>query len=142
MRIFSIFILIIITTGCSQKMDNEISKKFNFKCPDTPNCVSSFAKDQSHKIEPLKFEESSKEEIEKIEKIIKNMKRSEIVLKTDKKIHAVFRSFLFRFKDDVYFEADEEKKIINIKSAARVEYSDFGVNRKRLEKIRDILNEK
>jgi uncharacterized protein (DUF1499 family) len=123
-------------------MENEISQNFNFKCPKTPNCVSSAAEDDSHRIEPLKFDGNPKKEINKIEKIIKNMKRSEIVLKTDKKIHVVFKSFLFRFKDDVFFEADDDKKIINIKSAARVGYSDFGVNRKRLEKIRDILNEK
>ncbi|MGM0418247.1 MAG: DUF1499 domain-containing protein [Thermodesulfobacteriota bacterium] len=123
-------------------MENDISKNFNFKCPDSPNCVSSVAKDETHKIEPLKLEGNTEKEIEKIEQIIKNMKRSKIVLKTDKKLHAVFTSFLFRFKDDLFFEADEDKKIIRIKSAARSGYYDFGVNRKRLEKIRDILNEK
>lgn len=119
-----------------QNMNNQPNSKiFDFTCPNSPNCVSSLTHQQSHKIEPLKFETTELEAINKIEAIIKNMKRTKIVLKTDKKLHAVFSSAVFRFKDDVFFEI-KENNIIHIKSASRTGHYDFGVNKKRVEQIK------
>lgn len=53
------------------------------------------------------------------------------------------RSALFRFADDVEFFLDEGTSTIHMRSASRVGYSDFGVNRRRVEEIRtrfDALN--
>jgi len=50
-----------------------------------------------------------------------------------------FRSNVFRFVDDVEFLFDREKKLIHVRSASRVGYSDLGVNRKRVEKIRSLF---
>ena len=38
--------------------------------------------------------------------------------------------------DDVEFSLDAGAGLINVRSASRVGYSDFGVNRKRVERIR------
>jgi uncharacterized protein (DUF1499 family) len=38
--------------------------------------------------------------------------------------------------DDVEFSFDDERKIIDVRSASRTGYSDFGVNRSRVEEIR------
>lgn len=139
MKKLLVLLSLILITGCSQKMEKNISKNFDFSCPSSPNCVSSLAEDADHRVEALKFEGSSKDALDKIENIINGMKRASVELKTDNKIHAVFTSLLFKFKDDVYFEVDEDKKIINIKSASRVGYSDFGVNKKRVEEIRSLF---
>lgn len=140
MRKIIVLLLLILITGCSQKMAKEKTQDFNFSCPDSPNCVSSLAEDEQHLIKPLAFSGDAKTALEKIESIIKGMKRTEILTKTETGLHAVFTSMLFRFKDDVYFEVNEEEKTINVKSASRVGYSDLGVNRKRVEAIRDLLN--
>ena len=50
-------------------------------------------------------------------------------------ISAEFRSLL-GFVDDVEFQLDRENGAIQMRSAARVGYWDFGVNRRRLEGIR------
>lgn len=50
--------------------------------------------------------------------------------------HAKVRSSFFKFVDDVEFYFPKDKNIIHIRSLARTGYSDFGVNRKRMEKIR------
>lgn len=130
---------LILITGCSQKMEKNTSENFDFSCPSSPNCVSSLAGDEDHKIEPLKYTGSANDAMDRLEKILNGMKRSKILLKDDNKIHAVFTSFLFRFKDDVYFQVNDAEKKIDIKSASRVGYSDLGVNKKRVEEIRSVF---
>ena len=49
-------------------------------------------------------------------------------------LSAVFTSKLFKFTDDL--EARKDGDIIHIRSSSRVGYSDRGVNRKRVEKLR------
>ncbi|MGE4518694.1 MAG: DUF1499 domain-containing protein [Desulfobacteraceae bacterium] len=130
-----ILLIILLTAGCSNKMEKNHLQEFDFKCPKSPNCVSSLENEESKKVEPIKFDSDPGKALGQIEKILMEMKRCKIILKTDTKIHAVCTSLVFRFRDDLYFEADSEKKIINIKSASRTGYFDFGVNRKRAEKI-------
>jgi uncharacterized protein (DUF1499 family) len=69
------------------------------------------------------------------------MKRCRIIAMDDHYIHAEFTSAFFRFVDDVEFYFDSEAKIIHMRSASRIGYSDFGVNRKRLEKLRSLFND-
>ncbi len=57
-------------------------------------------------------------------------------------IHAEFVSFIFQFVDDVEFCFDDANKTIQVKSSSRVGYSDLGVNRRRIEKIRKIFDQK
>jgi uncharacterized protein (DUF1499 family) len=56
-------------------------------------------------------------------------------------IHAECTSWLFRFTDDVEFALDDAQKIIQVRSASRVGYSDLGANRKRVETIRRLFNQ-
>lgn len=56
-------------------------------------------------------------------------------------LHFEFTSRIFRFVDDFELLLNEEQKIIHIRSASRVGYSDLGVNRKRVEKIRLMLQQ-
>ena len=49
-------------------------------------------------------------------------------------LHAEFRSRIFRFVDDVDLQLDG--RVVQIRSASRTGYSDLGVNRKRVEAIR------
>jgi uncharacterized protein (DUF1499 family) len=87
-------------------------------------------------VEPLTYEVSQEEAREKLISVINSMKRSEIVTAEVNYIHATFKSVLFGFVDDVEFSFDDQKKIINVRSASRTGYSDLGVNRKRVEEIR------
>jgi len=56
-------------------------------------------------------------------------------------IEAEFISKIFRFVDDVDFHLDETEKVIHVRSASRVGFSDLGTNRRRIEKIRKLFNE-
>jgi len=105
-------------------------------CPKSPNCVSSLSEDKSQQVEPLTYNAPLDEAREKLISVIHSMKRSEIVTAENNYLHATFTSFLFRFVDDVEFSFDDERKIIDVRSASRTGYSDFGVNRSRVEEIR------
>lgn len=72
--------------------------------------------------------------------VVKSMKRSKIVTVSDHYLHVEFSSLIFRFVDDVEFALDDTTGTVHFRSAARLGYSDFGVNRKRMEEIRSRYN--
>jgi uncharacterized protein (DUF1499 family) len=105
-------------------------------CPDSPNCVSSLSTEKAHFIEPLHYTGSLADARQKLIDILQNTKQVRLnKIETDY-IHAEFRSLVFRFVDDVEFYFPPEKSIIHVKSASRSGYYDFGVNRRRVERLR------
>ena len=54
---------------------------------------------------------------------------------------ATFSSSFFGFIDDVEFRIDAENELVHIRSAARLGHSDFGVNKKRVNDLKTILNQ-
>ena len=107
-------------------------------CPATPNCVSTQDKDPKHRIEPISYRGSLEDATKTMREVIMGMKRAYIVKTSDTYIHAEFTSAIFRFVDDVEIYFDDNAKIIHIRSASRVGYGDFNVNRKRTERIREL----
>ena len=53
-----------------------------------------------------------------------------------------FTSLLLRFVDDVEFLFDDSTKTVHFRSASRTGYSDLGVNRRRMERIRSLVEGK
>ena len=71
----------------------------------------------------------------RLENIVRGMPRASIVRSEPGYITAEFRSLIFRFVDEAAFAFDEATHLIHFRSGARTGYSDFGVNRDRMEKI-------
>jgi uncharacterized protein (DUF1499 family) len=67
---------------------------------------------------------------------ISGMHGARIVTQTADYLHAEYTTRWLRFVDDVEFYAPAGAQLIQVRSASRVGYSDFGVNRKRVEAIR------
>jgi uncharacterized protein (DUF1499 family) len=111
-------------------------------CPSSPNCVSSFASDDKHQIDPLKFSGSNQYQIKILKTIINGFENASIISESENYIHAEFSSNLFKFVDDVEFFLDEKNKTLHFRSASRKGYGDFGVNRKRIETIKSKLSGK
>jgi len=105
-------------------------------CPDKPNCVCSQAKDDEHRIPPLAFSSSPEAALAKLKAIIQESPRTEVIQENGRYLHATYKSRLFRYIDDVEFNVDPQAGVIQVKSASRVGHSDLGVNRKRIEGIR------
>lgn len=110
-------------------------------CPSTPNCVSSFAKDSEHKIEPLTYTSAPEVAFNDLKSVIKNLERTKIITETDNYLDAEFTSQLMGFVDDVEFYLDKAENVIHVRSASRLGESDLGVNRQRIEKMRSLLNQ-
>jgi uncharacterized protein (DUF1499 family) len=111
-------------------------------CPESPNCVSTQADagDAEHSISPLTYSGDRADAKARIVAIVNAMPRTKIVQEEDDYLHAEFRSRIFRFVDDVEFFFDDANKTIHFRSAARVGYSDMGVNRKRMTEIGQQFN--
>lgn len=124
----------VLMLGCAGK-DLGASGGKLAPCPSSPNCVSTQAEKDSQKMAPIAYSGEAKEALEKLSSVIGDMPRAKVLEKTDEYIHAVFSSRVFRFKDDVEFVISDEEKLIHFRSASRLGYSDFGVNRKRMEEI-------
>ena len=107
-------------------------------CPDKPNCVSSEDSTGDSFVEPLEFSGSVIRQWQALQDVILEM-GGKIEEVDDHFLHATFRSRLFRFIDDVTCRLDDETNSIQIRSASRIGYSDFGVNRKRVEELRKRL---
>lgn len=104
-------------------------------CKSKANCVSSLNREKRYHVQPLYYNgfETAKD---KLLDTLKALERVRIVADHGNYIRAEFTSFIFRFTDDVEFYFDDKEKLIHVKSASRVGYSDLGANRRRVEKIR------
>jgi uncharacterized protein (DUF1499 family) len=103
--------------------------------------VSSVDTDAKHFIQPLQFVGKATEARERLLKILHSLKRVRVVASGEDFIRAEFVSAIFRFVDDVEFYLDDRNKVIHVKSASRVGYSDLGVNRRRVENLRKRFGE-
>ncbi|MGK7945232.1 MAG: DUF1499 domain-containing protein [Microcystaceae cyanobacterium] len=104
-------------------------------CPGTPNCVSSQSSNPQSKIDPLPFVA-----IADLQKVIEGMERTTIIETTDNYLYTEFKSKLMGYVDDVEFYRDEAEKVVHVRSASRLGQSDLGVNRQRVEAIRNQLS--
>lgn len=105
-------------------------------CPDSPNCVSSQATEPRHFIEPFRFSDNPSMALLRLKQALLNEKRVTIVNEQADYLHAEVRSLIFRFVDDVEFRLRPGQQLIQLRSASRAGYSDFGVNRRRINRIR------
>ena len=135
---------ITILWGCSgnptERQNSESSGLLD--CPDTPNCVSSLAKNPKLRVEPFKLKKDPKTNWDIVHKMVASLPRTKIVSADKSDIHAECRSMIFRFVDDLTLHLSPSNGIIDIRSASRTGYSDFGVNRRRVENLRKKLQQK
>lgn len=108
-------------------------------CPKTPNCVSSDSSDTDHKVSSLTLDAPAERVWAGARAYLVDQPRTRIISETPVYIHAEFESLIFGFVDDLEIHLRMADGIIAIRSASRVGYSDFGVNRDRVEKMRENL---
>jgi uncharacterized protein (DUF1499 family) len=135
MNFKNIFYLIFMTLSTS----NYAAEKALAPCPSSPNCVSSQAADAAHFIAPFKIVGAVDVAYSTLKNILLRQDRTVITRETEHSLHAEVTSLVFRFVDDVDIILDSEARLFHIRSASRVGYGDFGVNRKRVENLRSQL---
>ncbi len=141
MNKFRLIIFVVYTT-LILSMPVSATNKILKDCPDSPNCVSSQSEDSAHHIEPIRFTGPVDEAWQAMIRLLGALKRTKIVEQSDDYLHAEVTSLIFRFVDDVELLRLPEEQLIHIRSASRTGHSDFGVNRKRVEKLREMFNKR
>ncbi|NJN15385.1 MAG: DUF1499 domain-containing protein [Oscillochloris sp.] len=106
-------------------------------CPASPNCVSTHANpdDREHYMAPLPLSGSAEAAAARIRAALAAEPKTAIVRDDGTYIHAVARSQLMDYPDDVEFLIDTNAGLIHFRSASRLGYGDGGVNRARMERI-------
>lgn len=103
-------------------------------CPSSPNCVSSQAADDRHRIEPLAFAGDSDAAFGRLKRILESRGDTTIIEQSADYLRAELRTTFF--VDDGEFLLDRQQRLIHVRSASRLGYSDLGKNRSRMEEIR------
>lgn len=103
-------------------------------CAASPNCVSSQATDERHRIAPLSFTGDPQAAFTKLKQVLS--KRSDVIIVDEKDGYLRTELRTTFFVDDAEFLLDSEKHAIQVRSASRLGYSDLGKNRSRMEEIR------
>ena len=111
------------------------------KCPDKPNCIcTEFEADASHYIDPVVITQSNASEVlSRLKNSVQEMGGS-IQAENGNYLAAIFTSSLFKFVDDFEIRIDMDQKMIHVRSASRVGYSDRGINRKRIEQLKKLYH--
>lgn len=102
-------------------------------CKRSPNCVSSQANpaDREHYIAPLHGT------MDAVRAAVRARPRARIISNKDDYLYAEFRTRLLRYVDDVEFFFDG--RVIQVRSCSRLGRRDFGVNRRRVEELRRLI---
>ena len=109
-------------------------------CPDKPNCVSSSAKGKALIAPFLIGKHSPPDAFNLLKKVLTRLPEFELITDKEDYLHYTATSSFFKFVDDIEFLLDPlQPESIQIKSASRTGYYDFGKNRSRLEMIRDLF---
>jgi uncharacterized protein (DUF1499 family) len=110
-------------------------------CPASDNCVVSQNADSKHAIDPIIYHVDRDAAREILLKVLTVVPRTEVIEQTPNYIHALSKSRIFKFVDDVEFYFPANESVIHLRSASRVGESDFGVNRRRVEQVRLALRD-
>lgn len=102
--------------------------------PHKPNWVCSQTERKSHRIEPLTFTGDGDEALQGLKQLIEGLPRTRLIEERDNYLYFEFSTPLMGYVDDVEFYYDG--KVIHMRSASRLGYSDLNANRKRLEMLR------
>jgi len=103
-------------------------------CPSSPNCVSSQATDERHRIAPLSFRGDPDRAFARLKRVLGRRDDTKIVEEQAGYLRVELRTTFF--VDDGEFLLDRPGKVIQVRSASRLGYSDLGKNRRRMEEIR------
>jgi uncharacterized protein (DUF1499 family) len=105
-------------------------------CPSSPNCVASESASGEALVAALPYRSDRAATERALASALATLPRTAIQRRQGDYWHVTSTTALFRFIDDVEFRFDDGAGLVQLRSASRVGYSDFGANRKRVEAIR------
>ena len=134
----AIGLVLLVALGCASHPTAEGKAMPLAPCPNKPNCVSSLAPDDDHRVAPYAISGGAKGWAA-VRDAVAAMPRTAIVEERPNYVHAECRSRIFRFVDDLEVERNAAGDRVDVRSASRLGYGDMGVNRARVESLREAL---
>ena len=108
-------------------------------CPRSPNCVSSLAADEAHRVAPLRFEGDAAEACERLRAALARLPGARIVEDAGLRLRVEATTRWLRFVDDLELVVVPGDGLVHVRSASRVGWSDLGANRRRVEHLRRLF---
>lgn len=114
--------------------------------PDRSNCVCSQHKLEGrdlgpHHVQPFAYEGDAGDAMTRMIAVLMQQKNCRIVVNRPDYLHAEYSSETLGFIDDVEFHLSAPEQVIHVRSASRLGFSDFGVNRARVNDLREAFDE-
>ncbi|MDE1210860.1 DUF1499 domain-containing protein [Vibrio aestuarianus] len=134
MRLLFSLLLFSTLTACSQGVTT-MTDRTATPCGDKPNCVSTQDDRNAFSVSPFILKASVS--LDQIEAVALSIPRSKTASKEDNYLRIEYTSRIMRFVDDLELKIDKRRLIV--RSESRIGYSDMGVNRKRVELLRENL---
>jgi uncharacterized protein (DUF1499 family) len=103
-------------------------------CPSSPNCVSSQASDERHRIAPLALNGDPDTAFARLKQTLSQRNDTAVIEESPGYLWVELRTTFF--VDDGEFLLDRVKRVIQVRSASRLGLSDLGKNRSRIEEFR------
>ncbi|ROV57988.1 DUF1499 domain-containing protein [Vibrio ponticus] len=133
---FAVIIAAVVLSGCSQGA-RAMTKKIDQVCADKPNCVSTLEQREKFQLAPFTIKDNVT--IEQIETVALTLPGAKTAAHDGNYLRIECTSKIMRFVDDLELEIQGNQLLV--RSESRVGYSDFGVNRKRAEQLRNELKD-
>jgi uncharacterized protein (DUF1499 family) len=130
-------ILSILLMACAGERPANLGTKDGrlASCPASPNCVSSQAGDERHRIAPMAFTGDPDAAFARLKQVLARRKDTTVIEEQAGYLRVELRTTFF--VDDGEFLLDPERAVIHVRSASRLGYSDLGKNQSRMEEIRE-----
>ena len=139
MRVMLISALLLVSACAGERPANlGVTNGTLTACPGSPNCVSSQAGDERHRIEPFATGSDPDATFFRLIEIVRKRPDATVVDSVGNYLRVELRTTFF--VDDAEFLLDREHRLIHLRSASRLGYSDLGLNRRRVEEIRNQLS--
>jgi uncharacterized protein (DUF1499 family) len=146
MNIFTLFLIVIsvfllLTISCASNVSKQTKVPATIQsrlqvCPDKPNCINTeYPDNKSHYMPALDYPIQQTQQVIAIAKDIIVQMGGEVIDEDNHYLAATFTSSVFRFVDDFEIRQSNSSAKLHIRSASRLGYSDFGVNKRRVEKF-------
>jgi uncharacterized protein (DUF1499 family) len=135
-KVIVISALSVLMAACAGERPNNLGVRDNrlSACSSSPNCVFSQASDERHRIAPLTFNDDPDVAFARLKQILARRNDTALIEESSEylrvELHTTF------FVDDGEFLLDRVGRVIQVRSASRLGYSDLGKNRSRMEDIR------
>lgn len=135
--------LLLTLLGCDAPPPDDLGPRNGTlaPCPATPNCVhTGFRHPEGTRGIFLTNDPSPSELMARLRALVESMPRTTVVDEGERYIHAEARSRVFRFVDDFELFVAPDRELI-VRSASRLGRRDLGVNRRRVERVRELIEE-